>query len=127
MKVTEQILFEFAKLEHRFGDRRIRLTMSAGVAGFPDDAGSVEGLLSQAETALGRAKALGHNRLALPDVEPKARSARALETADEPSGDPSDDTTVDEGDATSKNLSAIRADRDKGTVSSAAEDDDTSP
>ena len=47
----------------RHGSFDIRVTMSIGLAVFPDHAASVEGLLQCADKALYRAKNAGRNRL----------------------------------------------------------------
>lgn len=60
-------------------NRRIRLTMSAGVVRFPQDGSSVDELLSKADLALHRAKGLGKNRVLLFEGRMAADFARRVE------------------------------------------------
>ncbi|MBK9345567.1 MAG: diguanylate cyclase [Burkholderiales bacterium] len=59
----EQWRTDFAGAVTRHGTLEIRVTMSIGLAVFPDHAASVEGLLQCADKALYRAKNAGRNRL----------------------------------------------------------------
>ena len=59
----EQWRADFAGMVTRHGTLDIRVTMSIGLAVFPDHAASVEGLLQCADKALYRAKNAGRNRL----------------------------------------------------------------
>jgi hypothetical protein len=57
-----------SRIEHHFARRRSpapRVTISGGVASFPDDADSVEELIQAADQALYRSKAGGKNRITL--------------------------------------------------------------
>jgi diguanylate cyclase (GGDEF)-like protein len=60
---VEQWREEFAAIATRHGEFEIRVTMSAGLAVFPDHSASADGLLQCADSALYRAKAGGRNRL----------------------------------------------------------------
>jgi diguanylate cyclase (GGDEF)-like protein len=60
-----------ARIEEYFRKRRggPRVTVSGGVASFPDDAGSVEDLIRRADEGLYRSKAGGKNRITLMEGE----------------------------------------------------------
>ncbi|MCB1888862.1 MAG: GGDEF domain-containing protein [Rhodocyclaceae bacterium] len=53
----------FAESEIRHGQLKIRVSMSVGLAAYPDNAGTAEELMRRADEALYRAKDLGRNRV----------------------------------------------------------------
>lgn len=63
---TERLRAAIESLEITHEDQRVRITASFGIASFGRDATSLNGLISQADQALYRAKALGRNQVCLP-------------------------------------------------------------
>ncbi len=61
--IAERIVREVEALAHVVEGESIRLTISAGVAEFPDDASSLRELIVRADKALYSAKAAGKNRI----------------------------------------------------------------
>lgn len=61
--IAERIVREVEALTHAVDGESVRLTISAGVAEFPDDAGSLRELIVRADKALYSAKAAGKNRV----------------------------------------------------------------
>jgi two-component system cell cycle response regulator len=57
------------RIEERFARSRVAVTVSGGVAVFPDDAGAPADLIVQADAGLYGAKAAGKNRILLPQGE----------------------------------------------------------
>ena len=57
------------RIEERFARSRVPVTVSGGVAVFPDDAGAPADLIVQADAGLYGAKAAGKNRILLPQGE----------------------------------------------------------
>ncbi len=57
------------RIEERFSRGRIPVTLSGGIAVFPDDAGAPADLIVQADAGLYGAKASGKNRILLPQGE----------------------------------------------------------
>jgi diguanylate cyclase (GGDEF)-like protein len=78
------------RIERRFRRRRPRVTVSGGLALFPDDAGSPADLIVQADAGLYRAKAGGKNQILLAQGERRRHRRTAasppvsLSTADGP-------------------------------------------
>ena len=69
-----------ARIEEQFKSRRKdtpRVTVSGGVATFPEDAGSVEELLRRADEGLYRSKAEGKNRITLVGRERRRHSRKS--------------------------------------------------
>jgi len=64
------------RLEQRFARARVRLTVSGGIAIFPDDAGTPADLIVRADAALYGAKAAGKNRILLPQGERRRHRRR---------------------------------------------------
>ncbi|HEY8370563.1 MAG TPA: diguanylate cyclase [Thermodesulfobacteriota bacterium] len=64
--IAERIVREVEALTHIVEGESIRLTISAGVAEFPDDASSLRELIVRADKALYAAKAAGKNRIGVP-------------------------------------------------------------
>jgi diguanylate cyclase (GGDEF)-like protein len=60
-------------IEGRFARGRVRLTVSGGIAVFPDDAGTPADLIVRADAALYAAKAAGKNRILLPQGERRSQ------------------------------------------------------
>jgi len=56
-------------LERPTGGRSVAMTISGGIASFPDDGGSLHDLVRRADESLYRAKALGKNRIPLHHAE----------------------------------------------------------
>ena len=57
------------RIEERFARARTPVTLSGGIAVFPDDAGAPADLIVQADAGLYGAKAAGKNRILLPQGE----------------------------------------------------------
>lgn len=67
-KVIAQRVVQAVRVrEHRFGQGNVRVTASAGVATFPQDADSAERLIRAADTAMYRAKSAGKDQVASND------------------------------------------------------------
>jgi len=66
------------RLEERFARSRPQLTVSGGVAVFPEDAGTPADLIVRADAALYAAKAAGKNRILFPPAE-RRRHGRRLD------------------------------------------------
>jgi diguanylate cyclase (GGDEF)-like protein len=66
LRIAERIRRAVAEREFRVASSRepVRATVSLGVAGFPEDAGSSEALVHRADVAVYRAKLRGRNRVA---------------------------------------------------------------
>ena len=65
LKKTEQLSEEIADLSFEVGSRKIRVSLSAGIAVFPDDSHNKEDLLEKADKALYQSKKSGRNRTTL--------------------------------------------------------------
>lgn len=63
--IAERIVREVEGLAHDVDGEQVRLTISAGVADFPDDAGGLRELIVRADKALYSAKAAGKNRIGI--------------------------------------------------------------
>jgi diguanylate cyclase (GGDEF)-like protein len=77
---AEAIRSQLDKAAHVWGERRepLRITISAGVASFPEHAETAEGLLEAADVAMYDAKAAGRNRVRVA-VSAHARAALVLD------------------------------------------------
>jgi len=78
LRKAEKMLEEVAKLELRYDDRQLGpVTVSLGVAAFPDHAKESEELLRRADEALYLAKQSGRNRVVAYSAESAAARAGA--------------------------------------------------
>jgi diguanylate cyclase (GGDEF)-like protein len=65
LRVAERVRL---RIEERFARGRVRLTVSGGIAVFPDDAGTPAELIARADSGLYAAKAAGKNRILNTDL-----------------------------------------------------------
>jgi diguanylate cyclase (GGDEF)-like protein len=63
LKVVERIVSKMASTPFDFEDKSIATTLSAGVAGYPDDGVDVRTIMAQADEAMYVSKRTGKNRL----------------------------------------------------------------
>jgi diguanylate cyclase (GGDEF)-like protein len=70
-----------ARIEEHFGRRRggVKVTISGGIASFPDDATSVEDLVRRADEGLYRSKAAGKNRITVFEGERRRHPRVAMD------------------------------------------------
>lgn len=73
-----QEIFEILKAPFSFGDHRLHVTASVGIALYPQDGDDVETLLKNADAALSRAKILGRNNLQFYSSEMHRSSLQSL-------------------------------------------------
>jgi diguanylate cyclase (GGDEF)-like protein len=67
LQVAERVREAVGRMEVRFGDLLLRITVSIGVAAVPRGAAAHEAALALADQALYRAKSLGRNRVCTPE------------------------------------------------------------
>jgi diguanylate cyclase (GGDEF)-like protein len=70
-----------ARIEERFRRGRANVTVSGGIAVYPDDAGTPADLIVQADAGLYRAKAAGTNRVLRPAPDRRPPASRTSPTA----------------------------------------------
>jgi diguanylate cyclase (GGDEF)-like protein len=75
MSVAERIRSRVATATSDSGNIRERVTVSIGVAAFPDNGTTPVALIENADTALYRSKESGRDRVMLSDVNPDERNA----------------------------------------------------